>query len=277
MRKKTGQGRQCMSILEAILFGLVQGVTEFLTVSSSGHLTLLGRILGSDETAMLSFTTLLHAGTLVAVLLVLRQDILEILKDLLGMKLRLLIIASIPAALAAFLLGDWLDRLFGGGFLGYSFLITGLVLGLALLGKDKSEEEPEKEISYGVAAKTGLAQALAVVPGISRSGMTLTALFSCGIRRQKAIRFSFLMTVPAVLGALLLDIISMLKKGGGALESFGLVNILVGIAVSGLSGYFVMEFMLRRLTRRGFLICAIYVFILGGLVLFDQHVSQLVF
>ncbi len=264
-----------MSIWEAILFGLVQGVTEFLPVSSSGHLTLLGRILGSDETAMLSFTTLLHAGTLVAVMVVLRQDILAILKDLLGMKLRLLIIASIPAAVVAFLLGDWLDQLFGGSFLGYAFLLTGLVLGLSLLGKDKAE--PDKEIDYAVAAKAGLAQALAVVPGISRSGMTLTALFSSRIERQKAIRFSFLMTIPAVLGALLLDILALVKDGAGAVAAFGLDKIMIGIAVSGLSGYFVMEFMLRRLTRRGYLVYAIYVFILGGLVLLDQHVTHLVF
>lgn len=264
-----------MNLIEAFLFGIVQGITEFLPVSSSGHLTLLGRILGTDEAAMLSFTTLLHAGTLIAVFIVMRREILAILKDLLGLRLRLIILATIPAVLAAFLLGDWLDRLFGGRFLGYSFLLTGLALASILLKRKPADEQ--REIGYREALIAGVGQAIAIAPGVSRSGMTLAALLHSDIGREKAIRFSFLMSIPAILGGFLLDVIDMIRGEGEALAAFGAANILVGVLAAAAAGWLAMEFMLRRLNRRGFLVCAAYVVVLGILVLIDQHVTHLIF
>lgn len=264
-----------MSVIEAFLFGIIQGITEFLPVSSSGHLTLLGKILGTEESAMLSFATLLHAGTLIAVFIVMRREILAILKDLLGLRLRLIILATIPAVLAALLLGDWLDKLFGGSYLGWSFLVTGLVLASILLKKKPADQE--KPIGYREALIAGVGQAIAIAPGVSRSGMTLAALLWSDVAREKAIRFSFLMSIPAILGGFLLDVIDMLKGEGAALAAFGAVNILVGILAAAAAGWLTMEFMLRRLNRRGFLICAVYVAILGILVLIDQQVTHLIF
>lgn len=264
-----------MSGIEAFLFGIIQGITEFLPVSSSGHLTLLGRILETEETAMLSFTTLLHAGTLIAVFIVMRREILAILKDLLGLRLRLIILATIPAVLAALLLGDWLDKLFGGHYLGWSFLVTGLAL-LSMLLK-KKPADGQKPIGYREALIAGVGQAVAIAPGVSRSGMTLTALLWSDVGREKAIRFSFLMSIPAILGGFLLDVIDMIKGEGDALAAFGTVNILIGILAAAAAGWLTMEFMLRRLNRRGFLVCAVYVVVLGLLVLVDQRVTHLVF
>ncbi|NLO36036.1 MAG: undecaprenyl-diphosphate phosphatase [Clostridiaceae bacterium] len=265
-----------MNLWQAILYGLVQGITEFLPVSSSGHLTLLGQIFKSDESAMLSFTTLLHVGTLIAVFVVMRKEILAILKDLLGLSMRLIVLATVPAVLAAVLLGGLIERLFGGGFLGYAFLLTGIVLAATWLSK-RARSGQDKPVGYREALVAGVAQAVAIAPGVSRSGMTLAALLFSGVDREKAIRFSFLMSIPAILGGFLFDVIDMLQGEGAALAAFGAGNILAGVLAAALAGYLAMEFMLRRLTRRGFLVCAVYVAVLGILVPIDQNLIHLVF
>lgn len=263
-----------MNILEAFLYGLVQGITEFLPVSSSGHLTLLGRILGSDETAMLSFTTLLHMGTLIAVFIVMRKEISAIIRDIFGARTWQLVIATIPAVLAAVLLGDWLDKLFAGNLLGYSFMLTGIILASTLLLKPRPVD---KEIGYREALIAGVGQAVAIAPGVSRSGTTLAALLFSGVSREKAIRFSFLMSIPAILGGFALDVYHMTQGEGSALLSFGIGNIIVGVAAAALAGWLAMEFMLRKLNWRTIFWCAVYVLGLGVLVLIDQTFLHLVF
>jgi undecaprenyl-diphosphatase len=264
-----------MNFWVAILFGLIQGITEFLPVSSSGHLTLFGRIFAIDQGIMMSFSTLLHMGTLVSVFVVMRKEIGEIIRDIFGRKTWVLVVATIPAILAAVLLGDWLDALFAGGMLGYSFLATALILAVSLLWRRK--KPPVGEVGYREAAIGGIGQAIAIVPGISRSGATITSLLLCGVERQKAIRFSFLMSIPAILGGFALDLYHLVKGEGSAVLALGIGNIVVGVLVAAFSGWLVMEFMLRKLNRRGFLYCAIYVAILGVLVLTDQTFTHLFF
>ncbi|MGI6325554.1 MAG: undecaprenyl-diphosphate phosphatase [Saccharofermentanales bacterium] len=264
-----------MNFIEALLLGLIQGVTEFLPVSSSGHLTLLGRVFAIDEAAMLSLATLLHVGTLISVFVVMRREIGAILRDIFAKKTWLLLVATVPAVLAALLLGDWIDRLFGGGMLGYSFLATAVILCISLLWRRKSD--PDREIGYPEALIGGIGQAVAIIPGVSRSGTTITALLLSGIQREKAIRFSFLMAIPVILGGFLLDLFKLIKGGGAALLDLGIGNVVVGVLAAAISGYLVMEFMLRKLNRRGFLYCAIYVAILGALVLIDQNLTHFVF
>lgn len=264
-----------MNFIEAILFGLIQGITEFLPVSSSGHLTLFGRIFDIDEGVMMSFSTLLHMGTLISVFVVMRRELGEILRDIFGRKTWLLVIATIPAIIAAVLLGDWLDLLFAGGMLGYSFLATAVILLISLIWRRKGK--PVSEIGYREALLGGLGQAVAIVPGISRSGTTITTLLLTGIEREKAIRFSFLMSIPAILGGFALDVYHLIKGEGSAVLELGIGNIIVGVLVAGVSGWLVMEFMLRKLGRRGFLYCAIYVAIIGILVLTDQTFTHFFF
>lgn len=265
-----------MNFFEAIIYGLVQGVTEFIPVSSSGHLTLFGRIFDTDPDVMLTLSAWLHMGTLIAVFVVMRKEIKEILHDLLGPRTWQLVLATIPAIVAALLLGDWLESLFGGGMLGYSFLITGLLL-LSTLFRRQTKDQIEKKIGYREALIAGTGQALAIVPGISRSGSTLTALLFSGIDRRQAIRFSFLMSIPAILGGFLFDMIDVIRSQGEALATLGVGNIIIGVIAAGLSGYLAMEWMLKKLTRRGFLYCAAYVVLLGLLVLIDQNWIGLVF
>lgn len=261
-----------MTILESIFMGVLQGITEFLPVSSSGHLTLFGRILEIDENAMLSLTTLLHMGTLMAVLFVMRREILAIVRDLFGPRTWQLVIATIPAVIAALLLGDYLDALFGGAYLGVSFLLTGIILLTSLLASQKNV--PREKITNKDALFAGLGQAVSILPGVSRSGTTLTTLLLSGVERTTAIRFSFLMSIPAILGGFLLDLKDMLSGGGSALSSLGVVPILIGVIAAGLAGWVVMELMLKKLTRRGMLICAAYVIVLGLLILVDQNLTH---
>jgi len=301
-----------MNFLEALILGLIQGITEFIPVSSSGHLTLFGKVFDVDSSIMLSFTTLLHVGTLVAVFIVMRKDIKSILLDIFGKMTWLIIIATIPAVIAAVLLGDLLDELFAGGSLGYSFLMTGLILlstlmikqdrsvhqanlvRAASIQKDEISAEPSsddsdnasevtainrlpKEISYKEALIAGLGQAVAILPGISRSGSTLAALLFCKIDRKKAVRFSFLMSIPAIAGGFLLDLIKMFGGETTALTQLDPFVIIIGIAAAFFSGWLAMNYMLKKLTAKGLLVFAIYVIILGLLVLIDQNWLHLVF
>ena len=264
-----------MGFFEALLYGLIQGITEFLPVSSSGHLTLLGRIFQTDPDAMMSLTTMLHMGTLISVFIVMRREIKAILHDIFGARTWQLVLATIPAVIVAVLLGDWLDKLFAGGMLGYSFLATAFILISVLLWHRKSQAS--KAVGYREALIGGLGQAIAIVPGISRSGTTITALLFSGVGRDQAIRFSFLMSIPAILGGFALDMIHLIKGEGSSLLSLGLFNVIVGVLAAAVSGWLVMEFMLRKLNRKGFLYCAIYVAVLGLLVLIDQTFTHLVF
>lgn len=301
-----------MNFLEALILGLIQGITEFIPVSSSGHLTLFGKVFDVDSSIMLSFTTLLHVGTLIAVFIVMRKDIKGILLDIFGKMTWLIIIATIPAVIAAVLLGDLLDELFAGGSLGYSFLMTGLILLSTLMikqdrsvhqaklvratsiQKDEIPAEPfsddsdnasevtainrlPKEISYREALIAGLGQAVAILPGISRSGSTLAALLFCKIDRKKAVRFSFLMSIPAIAGGFLLDLIKMFGGETTALTQLDPFVIIIGIAAAFFSGWLAMNYMLKKLTAKGLLVFAIYVIILGLLVLIDQNWLHLVF
>ena len=263
-----------MNFLEAIIFGLVQGITEFLPVSSSGHLTLFGRIFAVEEAAMMSFTTLLHMGTLIAVFVVMRREIGGILRDIFGRMTWLIVVATIPAVIAAIILGDWLDSLFGGSMLGYSFLMTAVILLTSLLWR---HEKTSGDVGYKEAVLGGIGQAIAIVPGISRSGTTITALLLSGVERQKAIRFSFLMSIPAILGGFALDVYHLIKGEGSAVLDLGIGNIIIGVLAAAASGWLVMEFMLRKLNRRGFIYCAIYAAILGILILIDQSVTHFIF
>ncbi len=263
-----------MTLLESLLLGLIQGITEFLPVSSSGHLTLFGRLLQIDEAAMLSLTTLLHMGTLIAVFIVMRKEILAILRDLLGPQTGHLILATIPAVIAALLLGDKLDELFDGSWLGYSFMLTAVILLLSLVIDWRAKRRAK--ISTRDALTAGIGQAIAIMPGVSRSGTTLTALLLSGVQRETAIRFSFLMSIPAILGGFILDVKDMITGTGSAVTTLGVGPILIGIAAAAVSGWFVMEAMLRRLTRRGMFICAIYAGILGIFVLLDQNFLHII-
>ncbi len=187
-----------MTVFEAVLSGVVQGLTEFLPVSSSGHLVLLHKIFGFKE-PQLAFDIFLHIGTMISVLIFFAKDIINIiLKD--RKTLLLLILACVPTFVIGFLLKDIAEKLFGSSLMvGYALVITGLWLLASHFSAIKNKAP--HAVSQLDSIAIGIAQGIAVIPGISRSGATIGAGLMLGLEARAAVRFSFLLSVPAILGA----------------------------------------------------------------------------
>ncbi|MCL2266966.1 MAG: undecaprenyl-diphosphate phosphatase [Treponema sp.] len=284
-----------MNIFEAIILGIVQGLTEFLPVSSSGHLVLLQRVFKIEQTSLF-FDTMLHAGTLAAVFIVLWKDILSILKKPFQRLTGLLIIATIPAVIAALTLKDSIESIFiSAKYLGWCFLITTALLVTAEIlsrrstvkkidtdknapvQQNENKKKPEG-CSFLQALFIGIMQAIAIPPGISRSGATISGALFCKLDRDFAARFSFLLSIPAILGAVVLqakDLIGENAAQAGA--GIGILPLIAGTLTAAVVGFFAVKFMLKIIREKSLFGFAIYTFILGVLILIDQFASKIVF
>lgn len=262
-----------MTILQAAILGLVQGLAEFLPVSSSGHLILSRAIMGiSDETAatgaFMMLDVLLHAGTLLAVVVVFWKDWWNILKNPFKSKtLLMLIIASIPAFIVAVFFDDFVEQFFTGWFLGVSFLVTAVFLLIAEAASARTRKRAQ-EVKAKNAIIMGIMQAIALLPGVSRSGSTLTGGLLSGLDRKAAAKFAFMMSAPAIVGSLLFEGLDALEMGYFA--QLELVPTIVGMVVAAISGYLAIRFMLRLIQRASLNWFALYVAILGLVILVLQ-------
>jgi len=271
-----------MNVLEAIILGIVQGLTEFLPVSSSGHLVLLQRIFNVNEPSLF-FDTMLHLGTLTAVFVVLWKDIWEIIKNPIQKLTLFIIIATLPAVIAALTFKDAIEEIFvSAKFLGICFLITTALLVTAeILSKRALKTgglKEAKDMNWIHALIIGVMQAFAIPPGISRSGATISGALFCKLDRDLAARFSFLMSIPAILGALVLQTKDLIKNNAQNIEySISAAAVIAGTLTSAIVGFFAVKFMLKIIKERSLYGFAIYTAILGIFVIFDQLVSRLVF
>jgi undecaprenyl-diphosphatase len=268
-----------MNILTSVVLGIVQGLGEFLPVSSSGHLVLLQKIFGISEQTLF-FDTMLHVGTLFAVVVVLRDDIAAILCKPIQPLTGFLIIATAPAVFAALVFGDAIEYIFDSGkFLGVSFLITSVLLCVAeFLSKRISKANAYKkrdEMNWLDALIIGIFQAVAIPPGISRSGATISGALSRRLDRDFAARFSFLLSIPAILGALVLNL-KDLAKNSEAAGGMG-VEVILGMLTAAIVGFFAVKLMLKIVREKSLWGFAVYTAALGLLILFDQFVTHLVF
>ena len=261
-----------MSILEGAFLGLIQGLAEFLPISSSGHLNLLHALFGLQIEHQLLFNILLHVATLAAVGIVFWKDWVEmILHPIKNRTLLLLFIASMPALAAKILFDDALDYVeVHNTYLGVCFLLTGAMLWLTqILSKRRAAAKPEKTtVGTGEALAMGCLQAVGMLPGVSRSGSTIFGGVCAGLERSVAAKFSFMMSAPAIVAG-------MLSEGKDALESglsFGndLAAILVGMLVAFVAGYLSIRFFMRLISRVSLNGFALYVTALGILVIFLQ-------
>lgn len=193
-------------IINAIILGIVQGLTEFLPVSSSGHIEIAEAILGVDQKEGIWMTIVLHFATALATIVVYWKDILEIIQGVLKFKWNnetqfafKIGLSMIPAGLFGFFMEDWLEELFNGQLLlvGFMLIITALLLFLA----DRAKKT-EKSVSFLDAFVIGVSQAIAILPGISRSGATISTSVLLGVDREKSARFSFLMVIPVIFGVI---------------------------------------------------------------------------
>jgi undecaprenyl-diphosphatase len=274
-----------MSILNAIILGIVQGLTEFLPVSSSGHLVLLQKVFDISEPTLF-FDAMVHAGTLLAVFVVLWRDIWAILKRLIQPLTGLLILATIPTVAAALAFRKPIEYAFESGrFLGVSFLITTVFLVVsellsrrAVAGNGLKQAE---EMNWLDALVIGIMQAIAIIPGVSRSGATISGALSRKLNRDFAARFSFLLSIPAILGAVVLHTKDMMAGGAAETASeasgIGAAEIVAGTLSAAVVGFFAIRLMLKIIKEKSLFGFAIYTGILGVLILIDQFVTHIVF
>jgi len=248
-----------MSLLSAILLAVLQGLTEFLPVSSSGHLVLAGMVLEVPE-GDIGFEVIVHLGTLIAVIAVYSRDLIQLLGGCLRREksslrmLGLLALASVPAGLAGVILGGTVERAFGNPVLvSLMLLVTGCILYMTRYAGSLTKTAPGWRGSLLI----GTAQAFALLPGISRSGATISCALFGGIRQKEAARFSFLLSVPAIMGA------GLLKLGEiGDFIDPGIA--LTGLIVSAVVGFFALKLLLRFLCSGKFANFAWYCWSIGS-------------
>lgn len=254
-----------MSFLEALILGIIQGLTEFLPVSSSGHLEIAKAIQGDElngESSIL-MTVVLHFATALSTIVVFRKEIWEILRGLLQFKMNdqfrfsiKIILSMIPAALIGIFFEEEIDQLFNEQVLlvGCMLFITGLLLFLADKAKNTGQQ-----VSYGHSIIIGIAQAIAILPGISRSGATIGTSVLLGIDRERAARFSFLMVVPLILGKVAKDILS----DEFSTSDVSITVLSVGFVAAFITGVLACTWMIGLVKRSKLSWFAYYCFIVG--------------
>lgn len=254
-----------METIDAILLGVIQGLTEFLPVSSSGHLELGKAILGDKSLPeeSLLFTVVLHFATALSTIVVFRHDILSILKGLLKFEKNeetlfciKIIISMIPAILVGLFFEEQLEKLFGGNvmFVGFMLLITAILLWFA----DKAMNT-QKPVSIKNAFVIGLAQAIAMLPGISRSGATISTSVLLGNDKTKAARFSFLMVIPLIFGKIAKDILG----GELSLSSENNTTLIIGFIAAFISGIIACTWMISLVKKSKLTYFAVYCVLVG--------------
>ena len=254
-----------MDLIDSIILGIVQGLTEFLPVSSSGHLELGKAILGDESVPeeSLLFTVVLHFATALSTIVIFRKDILDILKGLFAFKWNedmqfalKIVLSMIPAAFIGFTYEAELASLFDGNIklVGFMLLLTALLLYLA----DKAKNT-DKKVSFKNAFVIGVAQAIAMLPGVSRSGATISTSVLLGNDKTRAARFSFLMVVPLILGKIAKDILS----GELSLESENFTALSVGFVAAFISGLFACTWMIKLVKQSKLTYFSIYCVVVG--------------
>ncbi|MBR2736025.1 MAG: undecaprenyl-diphosphate phosphatase [Firmicutes bacterium] len=281
-----------MSIIQSIILGLVQGLSEFLPISSSGHLAVFQHFMGIREEDILTFTVMLHFGTLLSIFVAYWSDIVALVKELFlmiadictgkGIQMNknetrrlgvMIVIATIPAAVAGLLFEDFFNSLYSNmTFIGIGLLLTGTLLFSAEKwgGGDKDVEKMSMKSAFFV----GICQALAMCPGISRSGMTMVGGLASKYNRAHAVRFAFLISIPTVLGAFLLELPDAMEAIGQSSEAqMGAGALVIGVAVAAVSGYAAIKVMIRAVTNKKLIIFSIYTWMAGAALIIYSLVA----
>ncbi len=258
-----------MSWIEALILGIIQGLTEFLPVSSSGHLE-IAKVLFGDKSVpaeSMLMTVILHGATALSTIVVFRKDILEIINGLFQLKWNdemkfsiKIIISMVPAAIVGVTFNDELEAFFGGKimFVGFMLLITGVLLFFA----DKAKVTG-KNVGFGHSLIIGISQMIAILPGISRSGATISTAVLLGIDKERAARFSFLMVVPLILAKVAKDILS----GEITTDSAQLMPLSIGFVAAFITGLLACTWMIKIVKNSKLSYFAIYCLIVGTIAI----------
>jgi len=258
-----------MEIINAIILGIIQGLTEFLPVSSSGHLEIAKAILGEGKVGgeSMLMTVVLHFATALSTIFIFRKDLISIFVGLFQFKNNesfqfslKIVLSMIPAALVGVFFNDEIEALFGGALtlVGVMLLLTGLLLFMA----DKAKAS-EKNVGIKDAILIGISQAIAILPGISRSGATISTSVLLGIDKEKSARFSFLMVVPLIFGKMAKDILS----GGISTTDTNFLPLIIGFIFAFFTGMFACKWMIKLVKSSQLKYFAYYCFAIGSIVI----------
>ena len=263
-----------MNWLQALILGIIQGLTEYLPVSSSGHLAIGQALFGlADGESNLTFTVVLHVATVLSTVVVLWSEIVWIFRDLFKWKwnegtryIVNILISMIPVAIVGFFFKDKIEEVFGSGLLivGIMLIVTATLLTFSYFAKPRQKEH----ISGFHAFIIGIAQACAVMPGLSRSGSTIATGLLLGDKKEKLAQFSFLMVIPPVLGEALLDVKDMFEMGvSEAMGGISPLALIVGFLAAFITGCFACKWMVNLVKKGKLIWFAVYCFIVGGLAI----------
>jgi len=275
-----------MSILQAALLSVIQGLTEFLPISSSGHLIIIPKFFNWPDQG-LAFDAVVHLGTALAAIIYFREYIFDVIKGFIPHKMinkkkkvvsagvqqrsrrfaYIVLVATIPAVIVGLTFKDYIaENLRSTTFVALNLLVWGIVLILAEIYANKVKNPlPLAQTSYGKGLMIGVAQALALFPGTSRSGITISTGLFANFSRKDAVRFSFLLSIPVILGAGLLSLLDLLQNAGEA--GISVLAILVALLGAFLSGLLAIHILLKFIDQKGLLYFGIYRIILAGVLL----------
>lgn len=265
-----------MEIIDSFLLGLIQGLTEFLPISSSGHLVLGKALLSNDLEKGITFEVVVHFGTLCSILIYYREELTEIIKSLIGLaaspgefrekaetdpNIRLsgyILLSMLPAVVVGLTLKNQIEELFLNPFtVSIMLLVTG-----TMLYATRFREQFPRRVNAGKSFVIGFAQALAILPGISRSGSTISMGLYMGVKREEAANFSFLMVIPVIAGAMAMQLIEVAEMG---IRFEAALDLVTGFLVAFVSGYFALKYLIVLLKTRGIYPFAWYCWTVGAL------------
>lgn len=256
-----------MNWIEALILGLIQGFTEYLPVSSSGHLAIGSALFGIDGEENLTFTVMVHIATVLSTMVILWGEIVWILKGLCKLQVNRelnytinILISMIPIGIVGVFFKDYVENIFGSGLtiVGCMLLLTACLLAFSYYARPRIKETISKKDAFII----GLAQACAIMPGLSRSGSTIATGLLLGNKKEKLAQFSFLMVIPPILGEALLDVLKAMR-GDAMVESIPTLSLIVGFLAAFISGCIACKWMINIVKKGKLIYFAIYCAILG--------------
>jgi undecaprenyl-diphosphatase len=258
-----------MTAVDAIILGLLQGLTEFLPISSSGHIELGSVILNLKTSNNLLFSVVVHAATCLSTLVVFRKDILSLIVDLFHLKYDALyytgtlLVSAIPVGIIGLTYDKEIESFFGGEVLlvGFMLLVTGLLLAMTYYSPKRTGK-----VTFGRSLLIGLSQALAILPGISRSGATISTALLLGVEKERAARFSFLMVLMPIFGGSLLKILDFIEHPEVA-EGISAGVLFIGFISAFVAGLIACKWMISIVKKGKLIYFAFYCFIVGGIAI----------
>ena len=258
-----------MNIIIALFLGILQGLTEFLPVSSSGHLVLFQNIFGLSSENNILFDVILHLGTLFAVIIVYRKTILDLIKHPFSKKMRMLIVGTIPTVLIALIFKKFFVNSFSGNFLFIGFLATSVLLIFSYYC-EKHSKNPET-MSYKNIIVMGIFQGLAIFPGLSRSGSTTSSALFMNVSKNEALEYSFLLSIPIILASLVYELLF----SSVAVSTLEILPATIGFIASLIFGIISIKFMKKLVKNNTYIYFAIYLILLSIFLILNKYCIKL--